>query len=89
MGFGLRGQDAWRAHPVIANCHKGAFPGLRTAGILVGLYVAGDQLLKFVNSECVFCSLVISFFRFFRFFRAGLILWAALIGEEAKLMNNR
>ncbi len=64
MGFGLRGQDAWRAHPVVANCHKGAFPGLRTAGILVGLYIAGDQLLKFKNSECDFFSCYSSSFLF-------------------------
>ncbi len=72
MGFGLKGQDAWRAHPVIANCHKGAFPGLKTAGILVGLYIAGDQLLKFMNSECVCMSFAVDMVIFCLLFYGGI-----------------
>jgi hypothetical protein len=51
MGFGLRGQDAWRKHPVISNCHKGAFPGFRTAAMIVGAYVLVDQGIKYATSE--------------------------------------
>ncbi|KAG5180251.1 hypothetical protein JKP88DRAFT_223318 [Tribonema minus] len=51
MAFGLRGQDAWRKHPVIANCHKGAFPGFGTAVLIVGAYIAYDQTIKFMNRE--------------------------------------
>eukprot|EP00611_Tribonema_gayanum_P010601 TRINITY_DN2066_c0_g1_i2.p1 TRINITY_DN2066_c0_g1~~TRINITY_DN2066_c0_g1_i2.p1 ORF type:complete len:104 (-),score=12.92 TRINITY_DN2066_c0_g1_i2:360-671(-) len=58
MAFGLRGQDAWRKHPVIANCHKGAFPGFGTAVLIVGAYIAYDQTIKFMNSECLhYCVL--------------------------------
>ncbi len=87
MGFGLRGQDAWRAHPVIANCHKGAFPGLKTAGILVGLYIAGDQLLNLMNSEYVyvpFASAVAIYF-----VTVGLVLWVVLRDEEMKIITYR
>eukprot|EP00968_Pinguiococcus_pyrenoidosus_P012078 scaffold1023_cov313-Pinguiococcus_pyrenoidosus.AAC.8 len=35
----LRGQDAWRRHPLLINCHRGMFPGLNYALGIFGVYL--------------------------------------------------
>lgn len=35
----LGSQDKWRRHPLIANGHRAAFPGLRNAAIIFAGYV--------------------------------------------------
>lgn len=39
----LAGQDAWRKHPLIHECWKKPFPGLGTAAVIFGLYLAYDN----------------------------------------------
>ena len=41
----FRGQDKWRRHPVIYNNMRKAFPGLRNAVGLFGVYVVVDTLV--------------------------------------------
>jgi hypothetical protein len=38
----LRGQDAWRKHPLIAGCWKKPFPGLGIATGLFAVYCVMD-----------------------------------------------
>ena len=38
----LRGQDAWRKHPLIAGCWKKPFPGLGIATALFATYCIVD-----------------------------------------------
>ena len=44
-GF-LRGQDAWRRHPIFQWGWKEALPGIREGTALFALYVAGEYALS-------------------------------------------
>lgn len=45
------GQDAWRKHPMLANCYKRPFPGLGIAlGIFAG-YCIIDGTIKIAARE--------------------------------------
>eukprot|EP00903_Cladosiphon_okamuranus_P012118 g11370.t1 len=47
------GQDAWRKHPMVANCYKRPFPGF---GIALGLfagYCVLDGTIKFATAPAV------------------------------------
>ena len=49
--FSLRGQDAWRNHPLLSGNHKQAIPHVRLAvGIFVGL-VAVDWMYRQVAGK--------------------------------------
>jgi hypothetical protein len=41
----LRGQDAWRRHPIFRWTFTDAFPGLREGAALFALYVGYDKWL--------------------------------------------
>eukprot|EP00924_Labyrinthula_sp_SR-Ha-C_P007444 maker-scaffold_24-snap-gene-3.39-mRNA-1 protein AED:0.40 eAED:0.40 QI:104/1/1/1/1/1/3/95/77 len=45
MVFG-KGNEAWRNHPLISNGHRAAFPGLRNAAIIFGVYCAAEYAYK-------------------------------------------
>lgn len=42
----LRGQDAWRKHPLIAGCWKKPFPGLGIATALFATYCIIDMSIS-------------------------------------------
>ena len=44
MAWGLRGQDAWRRHPVFTWGWKQALPGIREGSALFGLYLVYDAI---------------------------------------------
>jgi len=51
-GFSLRGQDAWRNHPMLVNGFKRPIPNFPLAcGIFVGL-VAVDWAYRAINGTC-------------------------------------
>ena len=42
----LGSQDKWRRHPLIANGHRAAFPGLRNAVVIFAGYLAVEAAYK-------------------------------------------
>ena len=42
------GQDAWRNHPAIRNCWKGAFPGVKEAAVIFGVLVVAEAAFSSV-----------------------------------------
>jgi len=44
-------QDAWRKHPVFANCHKNPLPNLRLAVVIFAGIVVADSLYTKINGE--------------------------------------
>ena len=42
----LRGQDAWRRHPVFTWKFVDAFPGLREGAAAFGVYLAAEYVYK-------------------------------------------
>ena len=45
----LRGQDAWRRHPLFTNLWKNPFPGIKPAIAVFSLYVAGEYAYKYIT----------------------------------------
>ena len=45
----LRGQDAWRKHPLLYKCWRNPFPGLLPAAAVFSAYVAGEYAYKFIK----------------------------------------
>ena len=44
----LRGQDAWRRHPLFQNLWKNPFPGLKPAVLVFSAYVCGEYAYKYI-----------------------------------------
>ena len=44
----LRGQDAWRRHPLFLNLWKNPFPGLKPAAAVFTAYVCGEYAYKYI-----------------------------------------
>lgn len=45
----LRGQDAWRQHPVFQNLWRSAFPGFKYGVIAFGTYVVLEGVYSFAT----------------------------------------
>lgn len=45
MAFNWKGFDAWRAHPLMTNNMRHAWPGLKLGTVAFALYVAYDKTL--------------------------------------------
>jgi hypothetical protein len=45
----FKGQDAWRKHPLLADCHKNLFPMFGTALKIFAAYLVIDCYVKYVT----------------------------------------
>ena len=45
----LRGQDAWRSHPLYLNLWKNPFPGLKPAVLVFSSIVAAEYAYKYIT----------------------------------------
>mmetsp|Transcript_7774 Transcript_7774/g.14658 ORF Transcript_7774/g.14658 Transcript_7774/m.14658 type:complete len:84 (+) Transcript_7774:488-739(+) len=45
----LRGQDAWRRHPLFLNLWKNPFPGLKPAIIVFSAMVGAEYAFKYIT----------------------------------------
>ncbi len=50
LGLGLRGQDAWRRHPIFKWTWLDALPGIREGTGAFVLFVAADSAYSWLNA---------------------------------------
>ena len=47
----FKGQDAWRKHPLIYNCHNKPFPAFGTAVVIFAGFCITEYFIKVVRGK--------------------------------------
>jgi len=58
----FKGQDAWRKHPLLANCHANPFPHFRIAVGIFSAYVIADWAYHYPDQVEHYSESIVRYF---------------------------